>query len=173
MRASREERRVRGAIQSAHLAVGRYAIGEKMPTARIRHMARVFNIPWTRADLETPAVLTPPVGGSYRLVMSSALPAPVENYILLHETAHVLAGDAEEPMILQFSGPLPEAEEVADMFALAGLVNDIDCEQGSDWLEDRIRELVPLEDRGWQQHRVPRLANKMLRMRRLIAERID
>lgn len=117
------------------------------------------------------AYLTHPMPDGYRrLYMSRYMPYEAAIYIELHECGHSLAGDADEPTILHFQGPLPEAEEVADLFALAGILSEEDCANGAEWAEKRIRELVPLDDRGWTQHRVRDLAPKAVRMRKLIEE---
>jgi len=85
----------------------------------------------------------------------------------------VATGDADEPTELQFTGPLPEAEEVADLFALLGILDETDTDHGPEWVEHRIRELVPLDDRGWQVHRIPRLSVKVCRMRQLVKDWLD
>ena len=42
------------------------------------------------------------------------------------------------------AGPLPEAEDIVDLFSLVALLDDEECAQGPEFLETRIRELVPL-----------------------------
>ena len=118
-------------------------------------------------------MLFPPIAGKYRITMDQRLPAGVRRYIKLHELGHVLAGEAEEPITMLFTGPLPDCEDVADCFALLGIVDEIHEEHGDDWLEQTIRELVPLDDRGWQVHRIPRLAKRLPRVREMVKERLD
>jgi hypothetical protein len=60
---------------------------------------------------------------------------------------------------------LPQAEDVADAFALIGYLGDGDFREGPEHLESLIRAKVPLDDRGWREHRVPRLASKVWRLR--------
>lgn len=159
------------AVATLRLAVPAYGNGKGLTRAEISHAADVFQLSVHRSpDLVVPAVLTPPLGGRYRLILRSGLGPKVENYIRLHELAHIVAGDAEEATILRFDGPLPEAEVVADLVALMGLLDDADCAAGAEWVESRIRRLVPLDDRGWQLYRCADLAPKAVRMRALLRE---
>lgn len=171
MRRSREERRVLSAIRTARMAVPSYARGRPAARSDVAALLRFFKVSVLRADLvDIPAILTPPIHGQHRLVLDYAVGPTLALFIELHEVGHVAAGDADEPTVLRFTGPLPEAEEVADLFALCGILDDADCEQGAGWVEQRIRELVPLDDRGWQVHRIPRLAGKVVRMKELVRE---
>lgn len=83
-------------------------------------------------------------------------------HVTLHEVGHILAGDIDEPTILSFDGPMPEGEDVADLFSLLALLDAAELGQGPEYLEQRIRELVPLDNYGWQTYRVPRLAGKVV-----------
>jgi len=112
-------------------------------------------------DMDAPAVLLPPWRGLYRLIMAPWVSPLLARHVTLHEVAHVIGGDIEEPTIFVFDGPLPEAEEVADLFALLGILDAAELEQGPEYVEARIRELVPLDNYGWQTYRVPRLAGKV------------
>lgn len=81
-----------------------------------------------------------------------------------------IAGDADEPTVLHFQGPIPEAEEVADLTALAACIDDVDAAHGVEWVEGRIREVCPLNDAGWQNYRIPALAPRVIRIRSLMAK---
>lgn len=151
-----------------------YARGGDPPSGdEIDHMLAFGYVKLHRAAIDIPAFLTPPFAGYRRLLIAMWLPRSAAKYIELHETGHVLAGDADEPTFLQFNGPMPEAEEVADLFALAGVLTREDCEQGPEWVESRIRILVPLENVGWQKYRIRELAPRAIRMRALIDEQLD
>jgi hypothetical protein len=173
MKRTQAEKRALHAITLARMMVPNYARGEPPSGVEIDQLLAFGHVKLVRANLDTPAVLTPPFGGWRRLVIAQWLPRTAAKYIELHECGHSLAGDADEPTFLQFSGPLPEAEEVADLFALAGIVSADDCAEGSFHVEQRIRELVPLNDRGWRLHRIPRLAPQIVRFRTLIDEWLD
>lgn len=166
------ERRVLDAIRYARMMIPGYATGARVRWADVEKVLAFSRVKVHRENLETPAFLTPRLGGWHRLYIASWLPRSVVEYIELHECGHVLAGDADEPLVLQFTGPLPEAEEVADLFALCGIIDAAEAGQGSDYVEHLIRQRVPLEDRGWQQYRIPDLAPKVVRMRKLIEERL-
>lgn len=169
MKRTAVERRVLDAIRCARASVPHY--GSSIVTGHDRDRLLAWShVEIIRGNYDAPAVLTTPFAGRRWLFVARWLPAAVVRYIELHECGHVMAGDCEEPTVLRFQGPLPEAEEVADLFALSAILSDADCELGAAWVEDKIRLLVPLEDRGWQNYRVPRLAPKVIRMRVLIKE---
>lgn len=113
-------------------------------------------------EMDSPAVLLPPWLGRHRLIMAPWVSPLVARHVTLHEIGHVLMGDIDEPTILAYEGPLPEAEEAADLFSLAALLDAHELEQGPEFIETRIRELVPLDNYGWQTYRVPRLAGKVV-----------
>lgn len=164
------ERRAVGLVAEARLAVGDYG-ARPVLDREIEHLLEVFNVGYAVGDMEgLPAMLLPPIAGEYRIAIDRGVPRIARRYILLHELGHVLAGEADEPMKMIFTGPLPESEDVCDLFALLGIVPTADIEEGGEWLESRIRELVPLDDRGWQVHRIPRLAGKLPRVREMVAD---
>jgi hypothetical protein len=174
LKRSKEEKRVLAAVRMARMAVPSYGRGRAVTRAEAAALMRLFNVDVLRGDLvDVPALLTPPVHGRFRLILDHRVGPDVARFIELHEVGHVATGDADEPTVLQFTGPLPEAEEVADLFALLGVLDELDTDQGPAWVEQRIRELVPLDDRGWQVHRIPRLAAKVCRMRNLAKEWLD
>lgn len=172
MRATKAERRTLEAIRYARMMIPEYATGRRVRYADIERVLAFNRVKVHRDNFEAPAFLTPKWEGYHRLYIASWLPRAVVEYIELHECGHVLAGDADEPTVLQFTGPLPEAEEVADLFALSGIIGAAEAEQGSEYVEALIRERVPLEDYGWQKYRIPELAPKVVRMRTLIEERL-
>jgi hypothetical protein len=163
------EKRVLGLVGQARLAIPEYgtrALSEK----EINRIAGVFNLAVHITDAEVPAILFPPIDGKYRLSLDGLMPRAVRRYAVLHELGHILSGEAEEPMRLIFFGALPESEDVCDLFALLGIVPPEDIDEGEEWLEGKIRDLVPLDDRGWQVHRIPRLSKRLPRIRELVAE---
>lgn len=168
-RSRKLERRVIGLVAEARLAVGDYGT-RPVTDDELRELSGVFNLECSSTDLSVPAILFPPVAGKYRLVMGDSLPRPVRRYIQLHELAHVLAGEADEPMQMVFDGPLPENEDVADLFALLGIIEEVHILEGGGWLEQQIREAVPLDDYGWQRYRIPRLSRKLPRVRELVRD---
>lgn len=154
------------------MAVPGYARGRRASSRDVARLAAFNNLEVLRSSeaMDSPAVLLPPVAGKHRLILSPTIGPDVARYITLHEIGHIMTGDADELTILHFTGPLPEAEDVVDTFALCGILDDVDCGLGPDWTAQQIRARVPLEDRGWQQHRIPRLAGKVIRMRSLLAD---
>lgn len=169
-RADREARRVLDAVRAARAAVPGYGRGRPISRSRIRRLARFARVTVDRSLLEmtVPAVLLPPLDGRHRLILSPTAGPDVSSYIVLHEVGHVLSGDAEELTFLRCAGPLPEAEYVADLFALLGVIDGAHCRHGPGWVEARIRARVPLPDAEWQRDRVPRLARKLCRLRALM-----
>lgn len=151
------------AVHEARRFVPSYGAGVPIATGDVRYLASSVGLEVHRAheEMDTPAVLMPPWRGRYRLVMASWVSPLVARHVTLHEIGHILTGDIDEPTILAFEGPMPEAEDVADMFSLVALLDGVELDQGPEFLETRIRELVPLDDRGWQVHRVPRLTGKL------------
>jgi len=144
-----------------------YGAGEPISTGDVRRLAEATGIRVDRAryPMDHPAVLTPPLRGTHRLVVAPWVNPLVLRHITLHEIGHVLMGDIDEPTYLTWGGPMPEAEDLADLFSLVALVDDFECEQGVAFIETRVRELVPLEDRGWQTYRIPRLAKQVGRLK--------
>ena len=92
---------------------------------------------------------------------------------MLHEVGHILTGDIDEPTILTWAGPMPEAEDVADLFSLVALLDDAECEHSPEFVDTRIRELVPFDNYGWQTYRVPRLAGKVIQLKQLVSTYLD
>lgn len=167
-RARTPERRALGLVAEARLVIGDYGV-RPIKEAGVVQLAAVFNLVSSIEDLEGfPAILFPPIAGKFRLVMDEALPREVRRYITLHELGHVLAGEADEPMLMIHDGPLPESEDVCDLFALLGIVEEAHITEGGAWLETEIRRLVPLNDYGWQKYRIPRLARKLPRVRDMV-----
>jgi hypothetical protein len=171
VRRTAADRRVLDAVKYARMLIPDYARGaHRVTRAEVGELCAYNRIRIHRVAMRTPAILTPPFGGAHRLFLATWLHTGAELYVQLHENGHVICGDADEPTVLHFDGPLPEAEEVADLFALSGIVTASECAEGPAYVEQRIRELAPLEDRGWQVYRVPALAPKLIRMKRLIDE---
>ncbi len=166
------ERRVLGLVGEARLAVGSY--GQRpVIDQELNLLTRVFNIECGSAPLSVPAMLLPPVEGKFQVIFQEGLGRAVRRYITLHELGHVLAGEAEEPMQMVFEGPLPDNEDVADLFALLGIIDPVHDQEGPEWIEQQIRQAVPLDDRGWQVHRIPRLSRKLAAVRQMVFDRLD
>lgn len=170
--ARHERERVLRALALARRVVPRYGRGTPATTREVSRLARYCSLQVDRAvlDMDAPAVLLPPLGGRRRLILAPQLGPALRRYVTLHEIGHVLAGDADEITLLRFRGPLPEAEDVADLFALCGVLAAADLLDGPAGIEARIRVKVPLDDRGWRVHRVPRLARKLWKARRKLME---
>ena len=176
MRTSEVERRVLDCVGFARRIVPDYARGKgAAPAADVQKLARYLNVrTWTK-PLDHPALLLPPIGGQHHLIFDRSLHKATRDYVIRHELGHLLAGDvaatADELLIFQFTGPLPEAEDVADLFALSDLLDDADINQGETWVAERIQQLVQVDYEPWYR-RVPRLAPGIIRMRKLIEERL-
>lgn len=176
MRATAVERRTLQAIEFARRVVPRYADGTATTQEDdVRRLARFLNVEITRDELDHPTLILPPVLGRYRMILDQGLNRQTEAYVVRHELMHLIAGDiaetAEELLIFQFTGPLPEAEAVADLGALADLLTVEDLEQGEEWVAGRIEELVRVDYAPWYK-RVPELAPGVVRLRTLIEERL-
>lgn len=172
MRGRATERGVLEAIRYARFVVPEYASGRPVTRDAIDRLARFHNLDVFRLDIETPAMLTAPCGSPprYRLGIRADLPRPVVDFITLHEIRHVVRQDVQEPTILMFTGEYPEWEYDCDLFALMGLMDPLELGQGERYVERRIRELVPLDNYGWQTYRIPALAPRAVRMRSLIED---
>lgn len=157
-----------GLVGEARLALHDYGT-RPLLDGEVRRLAGVFNLDFYTVDISVPALMLPPIGGTYHLGMQPHLSRGVQNYILLHEIGHILAGEADEPIRIVFDGPLPENEDVCDLFALLGIIPTHDIEEGGKWLEERVRELVPLDDYGWQKYRIPRLAKRLPKVREMVS----
>jgi hypothetical protein len=170
VRARPIERRVLGLVDEARFAIGDYGT-RPLKEAAITTLMEVFNVVASTEDLSGfPAILFPPIAGKYRLVMDRSLPISVRRYITLHELGHVLAGEADEPTLMVHEGPLPESEDVCDLFALLGVLDEAHILEGGNWLEQQIRAAVPLDDYGWQTYRIPRLAKRLPRVREMVRD---
>lgn len=117
--------------------------------------------------LDHPCLLVPPIAGRPCLIVDEGLHRATREYVLRHELGHFFAGDAEEPTLFHFTGALPEAEYVADLFAFADLISVADVEQGEEWIAHRMRELVVLEYEPWYL-RTRELPAMLVRLRTLI-----
>lgn len=136
-------------------------------------MRQVFNLVVRRVDVGVPILTSPPVAGQHFSFVHPALPPSVVDYLSLHEVSHVLAGEATELTWVTFNGPLPEMEDRCDVFALMGLLDEDATRQDEASVLSAIRDLVPLEVPGWLGRRVPRLASRVTRMRRLMDDWLE
>lgn len=157
-------------MRAARELLPAYGSGRPATSAEIDHLLAVCSMEVVRADISVPADVWPPIDGVINVFVALHIGPAELRYIKLHEIGHRLAGDLEEPTLFVFDGPLPESEEVADLFALVGILDSAEIDQGPDYVEERIRELVPFDNYGWQTYRVPRLARKLVRVKELVQE---
>lgn len=68
------------------------------------------------------AMATVPIGGFYRVGIPRDTPLEERLFAARHELGHVLAGEADEPILMADRDYLTFAERRADLFALADLV---------------------------------------------------
>ncbi len=172
-RRTAEERELLATIKAARLAIPDYGRGRPVTSSDVQNIAAVFNLEVFRMRMQAPAQLSSAIGGKYYLGLRDDLSHEVENFIILHEAAHVLRGDVDEPTVMHFTGDYPEFEHSCDTFALLGIMDEIDLEQDVAWVEQRIRDTVPLDNYAWQKYRIPALAPRAIRMRRLVDEWLD
>lgn len=159
----RIRRRVTTAVEEARRYVPGYGTGRPASSRELDRLLAAGGLKVLRADLrDVPVDVWPRTHGVIRIFVDHSVGPAVLRYVKLHEAGHWLAGDAEEPIAFAFDGPLPEAEPVADLFALLGLLDRAEIEQGPEYVDGRLRELVPLDDRGWQVHRIPWLARELV-----------
>ena len=149
-----------------------YGTGPPITTGDVRRLAASVRLQVHRArgEMDSPAVLLPPLNGHPRLVVAHHVRPEVVKHVTLHEIGHVLFGDADELTFMTWGGPLPPNEDWADLFSLVALLDDLELEEGRGYVEARIRDLVPLDDYGWVTYRVPRLAGKVGRVKERLRE---
>lgn len=161
------------AVSAAREFVPSYAESHPVRAAEVDVLLRACSMKVLRADIQIPADTWPPLDGVVHVFVDHGVGPLLLRYIKLHEIGHQFAGDLDEPTMFVFDGPLPEAEEVADLFALLGVLDAAEVEHGPEFVETRIRELVPLDNYGWQTFRVPRLAGKLVVLRQMMKRGID
>lgn len=151
-----------------------YGSGKPILSSSIDRLLASATMKVLRADLiDIPVHAWPRMQGIVRVFVAENVGPLLLRYIKLHEYAHVVAGELEEPERARFTEPLPEQEPVADLFALLGIMDEAETDQGALYVEHRIRELVPLDDLGWQRFRIPWLAPEVCAVRALLKERDD
>lgn len=123
-------------------------------------------------DLDHPSLVLPPIAGAFRLLISRELHRATREYVVRHELGHVITGDADEPAVMHFTGHLPECEDVADLFAFLDLITREECDEGPEYVAERMRELVVLDYAPWYL-RLERLPVRLIRMRKLVDEWLD
>lgn len=172
-RRSQVERRVLDAIDFARRVCPSYANGTRPARSdEIERLCRYLNVQVRIGPMDHPCILMPPIGGKYQLLLDEALHWGTRDYVIRHELGHLLAGDADEPTLFHFTGPLPEAEDVADLFAFADLLPDADLEQGRGWVETRMRDIVTVAYEPFYL-RLPRLAPRAIRLAQLRRDWVD
>lgn len=161
-------------VRDARQVLSGYGRGKPVTSLEIDRLLKAFHMRVLRADLvDIPAATWPQIGGITKVFIDQAVGPELARYIKLHELGHRIAGDVDEPTSFAFTGPLPEAEPIADLFALLGVLDEAETEQGALYVERRIHELVPLDDRGWQQFRIPWLAPEVCAVRAILTEADD
>jgi hypothetical protein len=149
-----------------------YGSGAFLTTGDVRRLVGAVNLEIDRAVLpmDSPAMLLPPIFGRWQLILKPDLHPAVVRHITLHEVAHVISGDIDEPTYMTWAGPLPPNEDWADLFSLVALLHPDEITDDETELEHRILDLVPLDVPGWAGRRVPRLAGKLPRLKALLGE---
>jgi hypothetical protein len=161
-------------VRDARAVVPSYGSGRAIQSRAIDKLLTASGMKVLRADLaDIPVDVWPRFQGVVRIFIDNQVGPQLLRYIKLHEVAHALAGEAEEPERFRFTGPLPESEPVADLFALLGVLDEAETDQGAAFVEERVRELVPLDDVGWQRFRIPWLAPEVCVVRQLLKEETD
>ncbi len=163
------------AVARAREIVPGYGSGAPITTGDVRRLVAAVGLEVDRAVLEmdSPAMLLPPIFGHQQLILAPHLHPAAVKHITLHEVGHVLMGDSEELTFMTWEGPLPPCEDWADLFSLVALLDELEMAEDAEALEQRILELVPLDVRGWASSRVPRLAGKVGRLKTLLLEDVS
>lgn len=152
-----------------------YGSGAPVTTGDVRRLVAAVELEVDRAVLEmdSPAVLLSTIYGHKQLILAQHVHPVAVRHITLHEVGHILMGDSEELTFMTWDGPLPPCEDWADLFSLVALLDADEAAEEVDQVEARILELVPLDVRGWESSRVPRLAGKIGRLKNLLREAAD
>lgn len=159
-------------MRRAREIVPGYGRGAPITTGDVRRLVGAVGLEVDRAisEMDSPAMLLPPIFGHPQLILAPNLHPSAVRHITLHEIAHVLMGDADELTFMTWDGPLPPSEDWADLFALVAQLDDEEAAGDAPAIVERILELVPLEARGWASSRVPRLAGKIGALKNLLKE---
>lgn len=164
---SSEERVIRiarGTIAAAQARVPWYA-GDFAPARTdqisellVRFTCRDVYLPFR--SRHTAAMVLPPVGGVYPILIDQNAARADRQFALRHELAHVIAGDAEQATFLSDDGVMSKSERAADLFAFADLVPGwmlamIRKERGS-WSKvwRDVRYAVRMYAEGWDDARI-------------------
>jgi hypothetical protein len=99
-------------------------------------------------------MVTPKIGGVHTIYVSDAVPFQARPFVILHELAHVLAGEAEELTVeVLDERRYPLKDQVADQVAAIGITSGRDRQLPMLELAALLRELVPVDSRAWQRYR--------------------
>jgi hypothetical protein len=99
-------------------------------------------------------LVTPKIGGVHTIYVSDEIPVRARAFVILHELAHVVNGDAEELTIEVLDGSrYPLKDQVADAVAALGVTSRADRELPAPDLADLLRTLVPIPHRAWTIYR--------------------
>lgn len=105
----------------------------------------------------TAYLLPPDEEDWYGLRIRADIGGGVRRFWLLHDLAHVIAGESAELTREAYDDRYPHFERRADVFAIHGVLSERDRIGDARWIERRIKETVPADVASWQ-YRVPALA---------------
>lgn len=108
-----------------------------------------------------PAILTARICGQFQLIACQRHPRSSRQFVKLHELAHVIMGDVDEPTVIQFTGPVPWTEYVCDMFAAVGTTTPDERDLPAVDMEALFHERYAIPHESWHSHRVPELARNI------------
>lgn len=151
-----------GVLSQARKVVPRYGIAEPASNADVQRLLDAFRIRVRHLEgLSVAAFILPPdEEGWYGLRMRADIGGGVRRFFLLHDVAHVIAGEALEPTWEDFDDPYPHFERRADIFAAMGVLHARDRAAPPEWIEQRLWQEVPSDARAWK-YRVPEIAKAL------------
>jgi hypothetical protein len=126
----------------------------RLVMADARRLCDRGNVELCVVDMPAAAFAPPPWFGHHQLFLSERVPMAARTFIILHELAHIVAGDAEEPTaVIMDDRRYPAEDQVADVVAGIGITTPADRALPTEGLTDLLRTLVPIESRAWQLYR--------------------
>lgn len=139
-----------------------YAIGSPASNSEIAMLCEAFRVSVRELEgLDVSAFLLPPdEHGWYGMRIRAGMNRGTRRFFILHDLAHVIAGEADEPTWEDYDDPYPHFERRADIFAMMGILHARDRNAPADWIEQRIWQEVPSDARSWK-YRVPEIAEAL------------
>jgi hypothetical protein len=99
-------------------------------------------------------LVTPKIGGVHTIYVSDEIPIRARAFVMLHELAHVVAGDADElTLAVMDERRYPTRDVIADAVAAIGVTSREDRELSARDLGALLRILVPVSHRAWTAYR--------------------